>query len=406
MPTVRLSACSILFVVSIVKTTGSAQSAQDNRIVENGIDVLQKTGFAQLAGSKVGLISNHTGLNLTGESTTVLLHRAENVELKRLFSPEHGFYGKAEGVVGHTVHAPTGMPIHSLYTKDRAPNAESLKDIDTLVFDIQDIGCRFYTYIATMGEAMQVAHRHKLRFVVLDRPNPIGGVDVGGPMRDDGEQRFVAWHNLPVRHGMTVGELARMFDQELELGCDLVVVQMKGWQRRSWFDATGQTWVDPSPNMRGPTQALLYPGVGLLETTNLSVGRGTDTPFEVLGAPWMDGPKLARAIHAARVPGLRCVPILFSPTTSKHAKKKCSGVRFVITNRSVFDPIRLGIELACALRRLHRKAWDMTRYNRLLANREVFDLIAKGKRPATILQAIQKQVGPFYQRRARFLLYK
>ena len=221
-----------------------------------------------------------------------------------------------------------------------------------------------------------------------------------------GEQRFVAWHNLPVRHGMTIGELAGMFRTELEISCDLSVVKMRHWERRFAFDATGQTWINPSPNMRSSTQALLYPGVGLLETTNLSVGRGTDTPFEIIGAPWMDGRKLARAINGTALPGLRCVPIRFTPKASKHEGKVCSGVRFLITNRAILDPIRLGMELSCRLRELHRDQWDARRYNRLLANREVLEMVRSGKSADAVMQTIERQVGAFYQRRAPFLLYQ
>ncbi|MEE2886798.1 MAG: DUF1343 domain-containing protein [Planctomycetota bacterium] len=384
-------------------------TAQDVVTVQNGIDVLQSSDFAALAGRKVGLISNHTGLNLSGQSTAVLLHRAKSVDLRILFSPEHGFAGKLDqSKVDHAIHKPTGLRIHSLYNKDRKPDAASLRGLDTLVFDIQDIGCRFYTYISTMGEAMRTAAAHKLRFVVLDRPNPINGVDVGGVMRDPGEHldSFVAWHKIPVRHGMTVGELAQMFRVERKMSCDLQVIRMKAWQRRFFFDATGQTWVNPSPNMRNLTQALLYPGVGLLETTNLSVGRGTDTPFEILGAPWMNGPDLARAVNGARLPGLRCVPIRFTPTSSKYSAKQCSGIRLCITSRAAFDPVTLGIQLAFELRRLHPEAWKHQNYNRLLVNRRVFDLVARGAKPKMVKQMIQLQLRDFLRRRARFLLYE
>lgn len=384
-------------------------SAQAVVTVKNGIDVLETSRFAALSGRKVGLISNHTGLNLRGLSTAVLLHRAENVDLRILFSPEHGFAGKLDqDKVDHAIHEATGLRIHSLYTKDRKPDATSLRGLDTLVFDIQDIGCRFYTYVSTMGEAMRTAATHKLRFVVLDRPNPINGVDVGGVMRDAGDQldSFVAWHKIPVRHGMTVGELAKMFRAERKIACDLQVIRMQGWQRRCFFDATGQTWVNPSPNMRSPTQALLYPGVGLLETTNLSVGRGTDTPFEILGAPWMDGTALAKAINGAQLDGLRCAPIRFTPTSSKYAARKCSGIRLCITDRTTFDPVALGTQLAFDLRRLHPEAWDHRNYNRLLVNREVFKLVGQGAKPSTVSQAIQRQLRGFLRRRAPFLLYE
>lgn len=396
----RLSAILSATTLAIVASAASAQNP-----VQNGIDVLRAEGFAQLHGRKVGLITNHTGLALDGKSTPVLLHEHEKVQLVALFSPEHGFAGKLEGKVGDSRHAETGLPIYSLYGKDRKPSKQSLRGVDTLVFDIQDIGCRFYTYIATMGEAMQVAAQEKKRFVVLDRPNPIGGVDVGGAMRDPDDQSFIAWHTIPVRHGMTVGELARMFKEERNIDCELRVVKMKGWRRDMYFDATGQVWVNPSPNMRSPVQALLYPGVGLLEFTNLSVGRGTDTPFELIGAPWMDGRKLSAALNAADLPGLRSVPIAFTPDASKHKDKLCHGVRFWVTNRASFDPVRLGVQLAYELRRLHPDAWEHKRYARLLANQGVFRAVIDGQRPAATLQGFERDLAPFYRRRLRHLLY-
>ena len=260
-----------------------------------GIDVLVRNGFRELQGRRVGLITNQTGVDRAGVSTVELLRRAEGVDLKALFSPEHGLEGKLDvAKIGDTQDANTGLPVYSLYGENRSPTAESLQGLDTLVFDIQDIGARFYTYISTMGNAMRTAAEHKLRFVVLDRPNPINGVDVAGPVLDEGSQSFVGFHTLPVRHGMTVGELAAMFNEELQLGVDLQIVPVEHWRREDYFDRTGLLWVNPSPNMRSLAEAVLYPGIGLLEMTNLSVGRGTDTPFEVIGAPWLDGIQLAR----------------------------------------------------------------------------------------------------------------
>ncbi len=275
----------------------------------NGIDVLQRDGFAMLKGHKVGLITNHTGLNRDGVSTVKLLHEAPDVKLVTLFSPEHGFEGKLDvSKIGDQTDQSTGLKVFSLYGETRTPTKESLDGIDTLVFDIQDIGCRFYTYVSTMGNAMKAAGEHKVRFVVLDRVNPVGGVDVQGPILDDGDQSFVGYHTLPVRHGMTAGELAKMFREEMSLDVDLVVVPVEGWTRSNLFDETGLTWTNPSPNMRSLTQAVLYPGVGLLEMTNLSVGRGTDTPFELIGAPWIRERELAAHLNAAGIAGVRLCP--------------------------------------------------------------------------------------------------
>jgi uncharacterized protein YbbC (DUF1343 family) len=290
-----------------------------------GIDILIRDDFRPLQGRRVGLITNQTGVDRTGISTAERLHRAEGVQLRALFSPEHGLQGKLDAKVDDTQDALTGLPVYSLYGENRTPTAASLEGLDTLVFDIQDIGARFYTYISTMGNAMRSAAEHQLRFVVLDRPNPINGVEVEGPILDDGSQSFVGFHTLPVRHGMTVGELAAMFNDELQLGVDLQVIPVESWRREDYFDRTGLLWVNPSPNMRSLAQAVLYPGIGLLETTNLSVGRGTDTPFEVIGAPWLDGIPLARALNQSGLAGVRFVPIRFTPDASKFAGQPCGG---------------------------------------------------------------------------------
>jgi uncharacterized protein YbbC (DUF1343 family) len=375
--------------------------------VLTGIDVLQRDGFKQLKGRRVGLITNHTGVNRSGVSTIRLLHDAKDVKLVALFSPEHGIAGKLDiPRISDSKDPGSGLKIHSLYGKTRTPTAEMLKDVDTLVFDIQDIGARFYTYVSTMGYAMRAAAKHKLRFVVLDRPNPINGVDVQGPVLDAGSESFVGCHTLPVRHGMTAGELATMFNAEWKLGLDLHVVKMENWNRRDFFDATSLRWVNPSPNMRSLTQAVLYPGIGLLETTNLSVGRGTDTPFEVVGAPWIDGVKLATALNAAGLPGVRFVPIEFTPTASRFKGRKCGGVNVVITNRGTFHPLRTGIEFARQLRLLYPRDWETKNFNRLLSDRATYNDVLAGKTVRQIRAGYGEELEVFRTRRAKFLIYK
>jgi uncharacterized protein YbbC (DUF1343 family) len=381
--------------------------AQRADTVLTGIDVLERDGFKQLQGRRVGLVTNQTGVNRRGESTVRVLSTAKGVELRALFSPEHGIEGKLDVAnIADVRDAATGLKVFSLYGKTRRPTAESLAGIDTLVFDIQDIGTRFYTYVSTMGEAMIAAAEHKVRFVVLDRPNPIGGVEVGGPVLDAGRESFTAFHRLPVRHGMTIGELARMINAERKLGVDLEVIRVEGWRRADLFDATGLLWVNPSPNMRNLNQALLYPGIGLLEMTNLSVGRGTDTPFEVIGAPWLDGLQLAARLNAAGMSGVRFVPIRFTPTSSKFSGQACGGVNILITDRARFDPLRAGIEIARQLRTLHRNEWDAPAYDRLLANRRVLDAVLDAKPIAEIEALYRPELDEFLARRAQFLLYK
>jgi uncharacterized protein YbbC (DUF1343 family) len=372
-----------------------------------GLDVLARDGFRQLAGRKVGLITNHTGRGRGGESTVELFKKAKNVQLAALFSPEHGFEGKLDvSKIGDAQDQATGLKIFSLYGETRKPTPAMLEGLDTLVFDIQDIGARFYTYVSTMGEAMKAAAEHQVQFVVLDRPNPIGGVAVAGPMLDRGKESFVGFHRLPVRHGMTAGEQALLFKEELKLDLDLVVVECEGWRRSELWDATGLVWVNPSPNMRSLTQALLYPGIGLLETTNISVGRGTDTPFEVIGAPWIDGQKLAGELNASGIPGASFVPIEFTPTSSKFANEKCGGVNVIITDRVSFEPLRTGFEIAAQLRKLHPDQWEAKAYARLLGNEATLQALLDGK-PADEIEVIAREgVNGFLRRRTKHLLYE
>ncbi len=394
--------------------TIAAASIEDSQVrpgikpgaVLTGIDVLQRDGFRQLEGRKVGLITNHTGINRNRVSTVTLLHEAENVELTALFSPEHGFAGRLDvSQIADAEDQQTGLRIFSLYGKTRTPTEDMLKGIDTLVFDIQDIGTRFYTYISTMGNAMRAAAKHDVQFVVLDRPNPVGGIDVQGPVLDAGSESFVGYHTLPVRHGMTAGELATMFNAEFNLGLDLTVIRLDGWRRSDSFDRTGLPWINPSPNMRSLTQAFLYPGIGLVEATNLSVGRGTDTPFEVVGAPWIDGAKLAAKLNAAGLSGVRFIPIEFTPDASKYKGESCGGINVLITDRSRFDPLRTGFTLATTLRRLYPSDWDTKHYNHLLLNREANDAVLNGASVEQIKSAWQAKLKSFLARRNQFLLY-
>ena len=390
---------------AIREAVGQASRLSTSDVL-TGIDVLQRDNFRQLAGRKIGLITNHTGKSREGESTVQLLHEAKNVELAVLFSPEHGFEGKLDvSKIGDTRDTATGLPVYSLYGETRKPTPQMLDSIDTVVFDIQDIGARFYTYVSTMGEAMKACSEHGKRFIVLDRPNPIGGLAVAGPMLDEGKESFVGFHRLPVRHGMTAGELARLFQDELKLKLDLQVIECVGWKRTDAWDATGLTWINPSPNMRNLTQAFLYPGIGLLETTNLSVGRGTDSPFELFGAPWLDGRKLASELNARSVPGVTFVPIRFAPTSSKFAKEECGGINIVITSREAFEPLRTGFEIAAQLRRLYPNDWEVKGYLRLLGNDKVQRALVDGKSADELLEIAREGMSDFQRRRLKYLIY-
>jgi uncharacterized protein YbbC (DUF1343 family) len=375
--------------------------------VLTGLDALERDGFRQLAGQRIGLITNHTGRNAEGVSIVQLFHDSPQVDLQTLFSPEHGFEGKLDiSRIDDATDQKTGLKIYSLYGQTRRPTEAMCESIDTFVFDIQDIGTRFYTYVSTMGEAMIAAKEYKKRFVVLDRPNPIGGVKVAGPMLDKGSESFVAFHHLPVRHGLTSGEIARMLNSELDLRLDLEVVRCEGWSRDQMYDATGLLWVNPSPNMRSLTQALLYPGVGLLETTNLSVGRGTDTPFELVGAPWMDARRLSGELNALKIAGVRFIPIEFIPESSKFEGQLCQGVNISVTDRSEMEPLQVGLGLATTLRRLYPDAWETKSFNRLLVNQACFSAVVEGKGLEQVFDLSREGVSDYLRRREPFLLYR
>ncbi len=372
--------------------------------VLQGIDVLERDGFRALRGLRVGLVTNHTGRNRARRATIDLLHGAAGVDLVALFSPEHGIRGLQDEKVADGRDERTGLPVYSLYGDRRAPTPEQLAPLDAVVFDIQDIGCRFYTYISTLGNCMEAAGRAGKKFVVLDRVNPVNGVGVEGPVLS-GPRSFVGWHELPLRHGMTTGELARLFDAERKLGVNLVVVRCEGWHRADWFDATGLPWTNPSPNMRGLAEATLYPGVGLLEACAVSVGRGTGTPFEVIGAPYVDDRVLAAAMNAAGLPGIRFLPVRFTPTASVHQGKECGGVQMLVTDRDAFRAADLGMALASTLHRLWPTELQLGKMASLLGDPETLEAIRAGK-PAAEIRAIRDRGLPdFLRRRQPHLLY-
>ncbi len=373
--------------------------------VLTGIDVLVREHFARLKGRRVGLVTNHSGLSRDGRSTIDLLHQAEGVTLVALFSPEHGLRGEIDRRVADGRDEATGLPVYSLYSDRRKPTAETLQGIDTLVYDIQDAGCRFYTYITTLGLVLEAAAEHGIKVVVLDRPNPIGGLAVDGPVLDGGRESFTAYHRLPVRHGLTVGELARLFNAERKLGADLDVVRMEGWRRGDLYDATGLPWINPSPNLRGLTASLLYPGIGLLETTNVSVGRGTDRPFEWIGAPWIDGQRLAAALAVEDVPGVRFMPRSLKPSASTHRGRECGGVQILVTDWAAVRPLSTGLAIACTLRRLYPQDWNIERYNDLLGHRATWEAVKRGASWREITKSWRPELGRFETTRRRYLLY-
>jgi uncharacterized protein YbbC (DUF1343 family) len=373
--------------------------------VKLGVDVLAAEHFARLAGAHVALLTNDTARTGGGARTVEVLAAAPSVSLVALLSPEHGLGADRDQRVADGVDTGSHLPIHSLYGENKAPTPEMLAGVDTIVADLPDAGVRFYTYASTLHQTMRVAARLGLRVVVLDRPNPIDGVDVAGPVLQAAEQSFVNHHPLPIRHGMTMGELAEMINADEHLGLALDVVRMKGYRRAAYFDETGLAFRPPSPNLRTVDEALLYPAVAQVEGTNVSVGRGTDAPFEMLGAPWIDGKKLAAAIATQQLGGLVVSVARFTPNSSAYAGVECQGARLRVVDRAKFEPIRTGIALALALRKLYRDKWNPTRLHEMIGHPGVTAAILDLRPLAQIESLWKEDLDAFQMKRAKYLLY-
>ncbi len=387
---------------------GAKREIGRNGATRTGLDVLVAESFARLQGKRIGLITNHTGVDQRGRRNIDLI-RGAGVQIAAVFSPEHGFLGKEDRPgLQDSVDAETGLKVFSLYGATQRPTAAMLQGIDALVFDIADVGVHFYTYESTMAYALEEAAKAKIPFWVLDRPNPITGTRVEGPLLDAANKSFVGYlPGEPVRHGMTMGELARMFNGENRLGADLHVVAMQDWQRGDWFDATNQPWVDPSPNMRSLKASILYPGLCLIEySKNWSVGRGTEAPFEQVGADFIDGRLLASYLNKRLIPGVRAYPTRFTPTDSNFKGKRIDGVRFEITNRELLDATRLGLELAVAVQTLYPGKIDFALSKRLIGSDDVVKRLAAGEDPRLIQQSYQEAVEAFVAKREQYLLYR
>jgi uncharacterized protein YbbC (DUF1343 family) len=373
--------------------------------VLNGIDILREQNYAPLSGKRVGLITNHTGLAADGTSTIDLLHKSGACKLVALFSPEHGIRGTQDEKVNSTVDEATGLPVYSLFGETSRPTPASLKGIDVLIYDIQDVGARFYTYSVTLAYCLEEAARAGIPFYVLDRPNPIGGLAVEGPMLDPDKTSFIGYMPVPVRHGMTMGEWARYVNVERQIGAELHVVEMRGWQRGFFFYDTGQVWVNPSPNMRSLVAAILYPGVCLLEATNVSVGRGTDKPFEVIGAPWIEPIVLAAELEKSHLAGVHFVPLYFTPAASTNQGQKCGGVQMVLSDPEGLNSVLVGMSLVSVLQRLYPGKFEVDRVIRLLGNARALQMLKEGQAPAAVLQAGSAEVASFLARRKKALIY-
>lgn len=405
----------ILCVMLSVAATGTLLLGKDRlpRVL-NGIDVLREQNFAPLAGKRIGLITNQTGLAADGTSTIDLLFQSKVCKLVALFSPEHGIRGNMDSKVpssimdikiSSSVDESTSLPVYSLYGDATRPTAGMLKNIDVLVFDIQDIGARFFTYSTTMAYCMEEAAKARIPFYVLDRPNPIGGISVEGPMLDEDKTSYVGYMPIPVRHGMTMGELARYYNLEKNINAALHVIEMKGWQRSYYFWDTEQLWVNPSPNMRNMLEAIFYPGVCLIEGTNVSVGRGTERPFELVGAPWIEPRRFAASLEAACVPGVRFVPLYFTPNSSKNQGMKCGGVNLLITDAEKLNSVLLGFTLISVLHKLYPEEFDMSNVIELLGNAEAMKRLTAGQSPAEVLRAGRVAIQEFLAKRQKVLIY-
>jgi len=383
----------------------SAKKGRPGR-VQSGLDVLEIQKFAPLKGKRVGLITNHTGLDAQEKTTIDRLAHAPGITLVALFSPEHGLAGRMDDKVTSTKEPSTGLPVYSLYGETKQPTDEMLNGIDALVFDIQDAGVRFYTYTTTMGYCMEAAAKKGIAFYVLDRPNPIGGEIVEGPMLDYDKRDFVAYFPLPVRYALTIGELAQLYNTENKIGADLHVIQMRNWHRNYFYESTGLRWVPPSPNLRTTKGAILYPGLEILQNAGISVGRGTEAPFEIFGAPWMNGEEVASALNAKHLPGLKFVAQLLIPVSGLYAGQRCGGVSIKIGEKSAVRSMRMGLEIAAVLKKLYPDKVDLAKTITLLGNAATVEELRIGAPPEKIVADWKDDLAAYEKTRRKYIFYK
>jgi len=374
--------------------------------VQVGLDVLEAEKFAVLRGKHVGLITNHTGLDAQGRSAIQVFSKAPGLQLVALFSPEHGISGKADEKFASSKDPTTGLPIFSLYGDSRRPTDEMLSGIDALVFDIQDAGVRFYTYTATMAYCMEEAAKHNISFYVLDRPNLLGGDVIEGPMLDADKTNFDAYYPTPVRYGLTIGELAQFYNAENHINCDLHVITMRNWHRNYFFESTGIRWVPPSPNLRTVKGSIVYPGLEILQHAGVSVGRGTETPFEEFGAPWMDGMAVSSALNALHLPGLRFVDDPFIPVSGLYAGERCGGVGVRITDRAAVRSMRMGLEIAELLRKMYPSNFDPAKLLLLVGNVDTIRQLQENVPAEKIVTSWSDALAAYDQTRRKYFLYR
>jgi uncharacterized protein YbbC (DUF1343 family) len=372
---------------------------------QTGLEVLEAEKFVPLRGKRIGLITNHTGVDLQGRSTVELLAHASGVQLVALFSPEHGIAGHADENVASSKDPSTGLPIFSLYGEHMRPTEEMLNGIDALVFDVQDAGVRFYTYTTTMGYCMEEAAKKGIKFYVLDRPNPITGDIIEGPVLDTEKTSFVAYFPLPVRYGLTIGELAQLFNTENHINAELHVIPMKGWHRNYFFESTGLRWIPPSPNLRTLKGSILYPGLEILQNAGVSVGRGTEAPFEEFGAPWINGEEVATELNAENLPGLHFANQPFIPVSGLYAGQRCGGVGIKVTDRATIRSMRMSLEIAAILQKKYPSNFETAKLVLLLGNDETVHQLQAGTTPQQIVAGWAKDLAAYDQKRRKYLLY-
>jgi uncharacterized protein YbbC (DUF1343 family) len=390
---------SLIFVMAPCVLPGASEATKA------GVDVLESENFAPLRGKHVGVITNHTGIDSQGRRTIDVLAHAPGVKLVAIFSPEHGIAGRVDATVANAREAATGLPIYSLYGETRRPTDAMLQGIDTLIFDIQDAGVRFYTYITTLAYCMEEAAKHHIMFFVFDRPDPLGGEMIEGPMLDHDRLSFTGYFPMPVRYGMTMGELAQMFNAENKIGADLHVFGMRNWNRSETYDQTGLKWIPPSPSLRSVTAAFLYPGIEILQAGGVSVGRGTDTPFELIGAPWIQGAELTAELNRRVVSGVRFTTTTFTPDEGLYKGQYCLGVSISITDRNALQSMRMGLEIAAALHRLYPQQFHLEKIIELLGSQATLERLQRGDAPAQIVAGWSADLDKFRAMRENYLLY-
>ncbi|MEQ1472716.1 MAG: DUF1343 domain-containing protein [Candidatus Acidiferrum sp.] len=383
-----------------------AQHPRRDKHVQSGLDVLEAETFAPLRGKHVGIITNHTGVDSEGHSTVEVLTHAAGVHVVALFSPEHGLAGSKDENVPSTKDPASGLLVYSLYGDTRRPTEAMLAGIDALVFDVQDAGVRFYTYTTTMAYCMEEAAKHKIAFFVLDRPDPLGGEVVEGPMLDADKTSFTAYFPLPVRYGLTAGELAQLFNVENKINCDLHVIAMKNWRRNYFFEDTGLRWIAPSPNLRTLNGSIVYPGLEILQNAGISVGRGTDTPFEKFGAPWMHGAEVSARLNVRHIAGLFFSATELTPSSGLYNGQKCGGVAIRVDDAQAARSMSMGLEIAVLLKTLYPEHFDSAKLLLLTGNAETVRQVQEGVGARQIISGWSKDLQAFEQVRRKYFLYK